>query len=201
MQTVTLSLFFSFLVLSGRNAFNYLPCRSATTITLCWTSRGYTLRHIDGVYLHRIRARTLQPHLELWRAYYTNLIRPYLGDEVLEVARASGLRRLRCAVGTETLGLPRTRPGARMLAARVAKGHLPGCCEVRVGTLSELGQENTFDSVVYVDVLEHVEDDKTEARLAAGRLQEGGALVVQAPSSSGSLPLSTRHWDTTAGAT
>ena len=58
-----------------------------------------------------------------------------------------------------------------------------------------------FDPVIYVVVLEHVEDDKTEARLAAGRLREGGALVVQAPSSSGSLLLSTRHWDTTAGAT
>ena len=55
--------------------------------------------------------------------------------------------------------------------------------------------------MIYVVVLEHVEDDKTEARLAAGRLREGGALVVQAPSSSGSLLLSTRHWDTTASAT
>ena len=117
MQTVTMSLFFSFLVLSGRNAVNYLPCRSATTITLCWTSRGYTLRHIDGVYLHRIRARTLQPHLELWRAYYTNLIRPYLGEEVI-----SGGRGLQDYDGfavqwrPETLGLPRTRPGARTYA-------------------------------------------------------------------------------------
>ena len=86
-------------------------------------------------------------HASNWEAYHARLIRTYLGDEVLEVARASGLRRLRYAVGIETLGLPRTRPGARMLAARVAKGHLPGCCEVRVGTLSELGQENMFDSM------------------------------------------------------
>ena len=48
-------------------------------------------------------------------------------------------------------------------------------------TLSELGQENTFESVIYVDVLDVLEDDKTEARLAAGCLREGATLVVLAP--------------------
>jgi hypothetical protein len=122
-------------------------------------------------------------HASNWKAYHASLIRPYLGDEVLEVGAGIGATTASLYSGNQKrwVCLEPDLALARTLADRIVKGHLPGCCEVRVGTLSELGQENTFDSVIYVDVLEHVEDDKTEARLAAGCLREGGTLVVLAP--------------------
>ena len=38
-----------------------------------------------------------------------------------------------------------------------------------------------FDAVVYLNVLEHVEDDAGELRLAASALRPGGALLVFGP--------------------
>ena len=73
-------------------------------------------------------------------------------------------------------------PGlARTLEQRIAAGGLPECCEVRVETLPELSREEMFDTIIYIDVLEHIEDDEAQARLAADHLREGGALVILAP--------------------
>jgi hypothetical protein len=39
----------------------------------------------------------------------------------------------------------------------------------------------TFDSILYIDVLEHIERDRDEMRLAGGRLRAGGHVVVLSP--------------------
>jgi hypothetical protein len=38
-----------------------------------------------------------------------------------------------------------------------------------------------FDTIVYIDVLEHVEDDRRELENAASRLRAGGRLIVLSP--------------------
>ena len=43
------------------------------------------------------------------------------------------------------------------------------------------GSPEPFDAVVYLNVLEHVEDDAGELRLAASALRPGGALLVFGP--------------------
>ena len=60
-------------------------------------------------------------------------------------------------------------------------GELPACCESRVGTLSAMARTERFDTVLYVDVLEHIEDDRGELAQAALLLNPGGHLIVLAP--------------------
>src|SRR5262249_19659327 len=38
-----------------------------------------------------------------------------------------------------------------------------------------------FDAILYIDVLEHIEDDRGELARAAERLNAGGALIVLSP--------------------
>jgi 2-polyprenyl-3-methyl-5-hydroxy-6-metoxy-1,4-benzoquinol methylase len=65
--------------------------------------------------------------------------------------------------------------------AAIASGALPPSCEAHAGTLAGLPAQRSFDSILYIDVLEHIEDDRVEARHAAGRLRSGGKLIVLAP--------------------
>ena len=50
-----------------------------------------------------------------------------------------------------------------------------------VGTLEDLDPQLRFDSVLYVDVLEHVENDAREIARASQRLAPSGRLIVLAP--------------------
>jgi SAM-dependent methyltransferase len=57
----------------------------------------------------------------------------------------------------------------------------PGCYETFAGTLERLPLTELFDTILYIDVLEHIEDDAAELKRAAAHLQRGGRLVVLSP--------------------
>jgi SAM-dependent methyltransferase len=69
---------------------------------------------------------------------------------------------------------------AGVIEAKVTEGALPDSVRVKVGTIRTLG-DASFDTILYVDVLEHIEDDKRELERAAVRLSPGGHLLVLAP--------------------
>jgi SAM-dependent methyltransferase len=69
------------------------------------------------------------------------------------------------------------------LAARWAEGgkdNLPAPSVV-VGCVDTLPDAARYDTILYVDVLEHIERDGEELRMAARYLQTGGHLVILAP--------------------
>jgi len=56
-----------------------------------------------------------------------------------------------------------------------------GLCELFRGTVADLTAGERFDAILYIDVLEHIEDDRGELSRAAARLKPGGHLVVLSP--------------------
>ncbi len=52
---------------------------------------------------------------------------------------------------------------------------------LRRGTLDALQPGEQFDTVLYIDVLEHIEDDRAELAAAARVLRPGGRVIVLAP--------------------
>jgi SAM-dependent methyltransferase len=118
-----------------------------------------------------------------WKAYFRDRMAPYLGRDVLEVgAGLGGTTRVLCR-GTERrwVGLEPDPALAGRLADEVRSGTLPPCCEVRVGTIEGLDPSETFDTILYMDVLEHIEDDRAEVARAAAHLRPGGHLIALSP--------------------
>jgi hypothetical protein len=60
-------------------------------------------------------------------------------------------------------------------------GLLPLVCETRLGTVQDLPLGERFDTILYADVLEHVEHDRAELSRAAQHLDTGGTLIVLGP--------------------
>jgi SAM-dependent methyltransferase len=111
--------------------------------------------------------------------YYLDLFEPWLRGRVLEVGGGLGALTeslLERDVGAITVCEPDVELAAR-LAERV------GCrADVVVGGLRDVPPDRgAFDAVLYVDVLEHIEDDQAELVAAVGRLSPGGALLVGGP--------------------
>jgi SAM-dependent methyltransferase len=117
-----------------------------------------------------------------WKSYVARRLSPMIKGDVLEVG---------AGIGTTTRAL--LRPGLRswtalepdpVLAARAGTPpRRSGQPEVRrvLGLLDDLAVAETFDTILYVDVLEHIEDDSGTVVAAAQRLRRGGRLVVLSP--------------------
>ena len=119
-----------------------------------------------------------------WKAYFRSRLHPYLVGKVLEVgAGLGGTTRLLCDGRQEQWTA--LEPDAELLAQfrqRAERHPLPLPIEVLAGTTAELAeQDRRFDAVLYIDVLEHIEEDRAEMERAATLLNAGGRLVVLAP--------------------
>ncbi len=118
-----------------------------------------------------------------WKGYFGRRVAPYLGSDVLEVgAGLGGTTRVLCR-GTERRWccLEPDQALAAKLGDSIASGDLPTCCEVRVGTIDDLDPADLFDTILYIDVLEHIEDDRAEVARAAARLRPGGHIIALSP--------------------
>jgi SAM-dependent methyltransferase len=118
-----------------------------------------------------------------WKAYFARKIRPFLGRDVLEVG--AGIGGTTAVVARDHIGCWTCLEPDPVLAARiegvVARVSSGASFETKAGTLNDLPLGRRFDSILYMDVLEHIEDDAGEAKRAAARLNPGGNLIVLAP--------------------
>lgn len=116
-----------------------------------------------------------------WKRYWAEQLAPFLVSSVLDVG---------AGMGETALGLARNvdrwtclEPDPAMVAvirSRIETGELPPNCEVRLGTLDAI-QDETFATILYIDVLEHIEHDAAELAKAVNRLQSGGRVIVLGP--------------------
>jgi hypothetical protein len=114
-----------------------------------------------------------------WKAYWQSRIQPSIRGDVLEVGAGLGSN-------TASLQTPDVRswrclePDPALAdGLRHATKDLSGCA-ITIGTIESVSCEY-FDCILYIDVLEHIEDDKAELTRAAALLRMGGRLVVMAP--------------------
>jgi hypothetical protein len=137
----------------------------------------------EGPYAYCGSELSLFARARNWKEYYAHVILPHLGAEVLEVGAGIGATtQMLCRAGPRRwLCLEPDAQMAADLSADVATGRLPSCCEVRAGTLAALKPEETFDSILYIDVLEHIEDDRGELTGATAHLKRGGTLIILGP--------------------
>jgi hypothetical protein len=118
-----------------------------------------------------------------WKRYVGSVVGPFLGRRVVEVGAGQGATAEVLCDGGQELWLclePDPSLAARIEEAR-GLGRVPGCCQVRKGTSENLSTDDRLDTALYVDVLEHIADDREELRRASAVLVRGGHLIVVSP--------------------
>jgi SAM-dependent methyltransferase len=118
-----------------------------------------------------------------WKRYWGAKVRKHLGARVLEVGAGLGATAgLLCSKNQVSwLALEPDRNLAQRIFDQRSVGIVPEMCKVLVGTISDIPASEIFDTILYIDVLEHIPDDRDELERAASHLESGGKVVVLAP--------------------
>ena len=122
-------------------------------------------------------------HASNWKAYFGSLVAPSLGMRVLEVGAGIGTTTKTLCHGEHErwVCLEPDPEQLHLIEDLILRRDLPGFCEPRLGTIRCISLAEQFDTVLYIDVLEHIRDDRDEVREAASRLVAGGHLVILSP--------------------
>lgn len=117
-----------------------------------------------------------------WKRYLNGQLRPFVRGHVLEVGAGIGATTsaLWTAAASQWTALEPDPGLASQARVRVQSGGLDRVV-VRDGTIAALDAGDMFDAILYIDVLEHIDDDAAELRDASRHLRPGGHLIVLSP--------------------
>ncbi len=116
-----------------------------------------------------------------WKSYFSSKIGKYIAGDVLEVGAGIGVNTeflVLSGSSIKTVTLVEPDP----VQANQIPGNLSawgGEARVVAGTIANLMEE--FDSILYIDVIEHIEDATAELQRAKEMLKPGGFLIVLVP--------------------
>jgi SAM-dependent methyltransferase len=119
-----------------------------------------------------------------WKAYFHRQLRPFIRGDVLEVGAGLGGTTAVLREGNEASWtcLEPDPSLAKLLETNLSPaGQLPTALRIVVGTTATLPADEAFDTLLYVDVLEHIENDGEELARAARLLRPGGHLCTLSP--------------------
>jgi SAM-dependent methyltransferase len=118
-----------------------------------------------------------------WKSYWSSLLRPSLGRRILDVGAGIGAtaRLFPDHPFEHYLALEPDAALAAQIGQAQGAGGLPANLQVQVGTSADVSAELRFDTILYVDVLEHIDDDVGELARAEALLAPGGKIIVLAP--------------------
>lgn len=117
-----------------------------------------------------------------WKNYWIGIAKKYISSSVLEVGAGIG--------GTTTALLSELPNSIRWTAlepdqnlAKELKNNTKHLDNVRVkcGTIRNIEEHITYNSILYIDVIEHIENDREELILASNKLKPNGHLIILVP--------------------
>jgi ubiquinone/menaquinone biosynthesis C-methylase UbiE len=117
-----------------------------------------------------------------WKRYFASFIKPYLNGAIIESGAGTGGTTLLLNDGSAPswILLEPDNTMADLLEKKVEYLQFPDNCKVIRGTTAQLSGI-TADTIIYIDVLEHIEQDKQELEKAATLLKQRGHLIILSP--------------------
>jgi SAM-dependent methyltransferase len=118
-----------------------------------------------------------------WKAYVKKEIGAYLVGDVLEVGAGIGGTTVALNDGSARswVCLEPDASQAQRLRSQAVKNRGGSDLIVVAGSLTAFAEKPSFDCVLYMDVLEHIAQDRLQLEMAAKLVQSGGHIIILSP--------------------
>ena len=118
-----------------------------------------------------------------WKAYWSGEIEKFVGNDILEIgagigATAKVFARKRYA---RWVGVEPDDGLCAVIQQEIVDPKLIANYSLVKGTTASIDDMGTFDTALYIDVLEHIEDDQAELVRVAEKVRGGGRIIVISP--------------------
>lgn len=117
-----------------------------------------------------------------WKNYFSKKIKPYIKGDILEVGAGIGANtKYLIHDNVNIKSITCLEPDA-ILCEEMKLNHLNDkidAKEILNGTIEDVNKQ--FDTIIYIDVLEHIEKSKEEIELIKKRLNTDGQLIILVP--------------------
>jgi hypothetical protein len=118
-----------------------------------------------------------------WKSYWVEKIRPYIGKDVLEVG---------AGIGATTMALKNVPHDSwfcvepdpvlcEKIIQKKSTGEIASNVKIQTCTALDLVGKKKFDTILYIDVLEHIENDREELKIGLSLLNDGGVIIILSP--------------------
>ena len=115
-----------------------------------------------------------------WKNYFTSFVAKHISGHVLEVGAGIGANTRTFLTSTEERVTSWTLLEPDLQLLEMAKQELRDePVQFLSGTIQEV--KKTYDTIVYIDVLEHIRDSRLELERAKTLLNDGGRVIVLVP--------------------
>lgn len=117
-----------------------------------------------------------------WKSYFSGQIKPHIQGKVLEAGAGIGTTThyLNPSKANSWVLLEPDPDMVKVLKKKKSSGVFPDHTVILQGTIETLSAPE-FDTILYIDVLEHIEKDREELQKASELLLPGGKLIVLSP--------------------
>lgn len=118
-----------------------------------------------------------------WKKYWYDSVKQYIKGDLLEVGAGMGINtNLILQNNTDIKSIMAIEPD-KSLSDQILDNIEGDTSKVTVfnGFLADIGSDKMFDTIIYIDVIEHIEHDNEELKIAQLHLKKGGHLVILVP--------------------
>lgn len=118
-----------------------------------------------------------------WKNYIARLLKPFIKGTVLEAGAGIGTNTT-LLLSQEVNSWILLEPDQKFCAVLnqlITEKKLPATCKVFNGYTTDMKEAEAFDAILYIDVIEHIEDDIHEIETATWLLKKDGHLIVVSP--------------------
>lgn len=164
--------------MASRDGVNFIPLG----ITFIWPAlcSGFMSKSCELSYPGAELALFAQA--KNWKFYLKSEVGKYLVGDVLEIGAGIGGTTIVLNDGSARQWLCVEPDSDQLKPLKLVLARNAGLAPVViVGSLAAFIQKPMFDCILYIDVLEHIEDDRLQIQTAARLVRPGGHIVVLSP--------------------